>query len=153
MFIAWLPVLLWMGVIFIGSTDVLSSRQTSRFIGPLLRWFQPDVTENQIKFVQMIVRKTGHVTEYAILAILLLRALMPASRPRGGCPSGHHLVFALGIATAYAVSDEIHQSFVATRQGSGWDVLIDAVGAAVGLVAWNEWCRFRHAKGVKAEPG
>jgi VanZ family protein len=38
------------------------------------------------------------------------------------------------LAVLYAVSDEVHQTFVAGRHGSPRDVLIDAVGAALGLL-------------------
>lgn len=136
-----------MGVIFIGSTDVLSSGRTSRFIGPVLRWFKPDVTGEQIRFVQMIVRKTGHVIEYAVLAALILRALRDTEDRRRA------LRVALLLSVAYAVSDEWHQSLVATRQGSVWDVAIDAAGAALGAGLWearSRRCRTRTSLRVGA---
>src|SRR5688500_10779108 len=71
----WLPVLLWMVFIFIGSTDLMSAEHTSRFIGPFLRWFAPDITDATIASIQLVVRKSAHLTEYAILAALLYRAL------------------------------------------------------------------------------
>src|ERR1043165_4687728 len=71
----WLPVLAWMIFIFVGSTDLLSAEHTSRFIGPFLRWFSPDISDATIGSIQLIVRKCGHLTEYAILAALLCRAL------------------------------------------------------------------------------
>ena len=70
----WLPVILWMGLIFCGSTDVLSSQRTSRFIGPFLRWLNPNISEETISAVQTVVRKGGHVTEYSVLAALIWRA-------------------------------------------------------------------------------
>jgi VanZ family protein len=128
----WIPVLLWMLLIFIGSTDVLSSRHTSRFIGPVLRWIWPAVSEATIERVQYAVRKGGHLSEYAVLALLVRRALhrdpsflAPWSLARSAG--------ALAIAATYAAGDEFHQSFVSTRYASGWDVLIDTAGAAVGL--------------------
>ena len=42
-------------------------------------------------------------------------------------------IVAFLIALAYAASDELHQSFVSSRQGSGWDVMIDGVGAFFGV--------------------
>ena len=68
-----------------------------------------------------VLRKCAHVTEYAILAALLMRALgraLPA--------------FLLGVA--YAASDELHQHFVRGRHGSPVDVAIDGAGVAIGLV-------------------
>jgi VanZ family protein len=121
----WLPVLAWMIFIFIGSTDLLSAEHTSRFIGPFLRWFAPDVSDATIASVQLVVRKCGHLTEYAILAALLYRACR-RSRPRA-------VALCFVIAAVYAVLDEFHQSFVATRTASPWDIVVDCVGALIGL--------------------
>ena len=67
----------------------------------------------------LVLRKIAHATEFAILAALLVRAL-------------GHPGWAVAIAIAYAVSDEIHQTFVSGRQGAPRDVAIDAVGVVVG---------------------
>ncbi len=138
----WLPLLCWMSIIFIGSTDLLSSQNTARFIGPLLRWINPNVTDETIRFVQVIVRKGGHTTEYAVLAALAWRALRPlmlATQP--WC--WRTAALALLIATLYAVTDEYHQSLIATRLGSGWDVLIDSAGAVLGLAIVRAWIQWR----------
>src|ERR1051325_8062067 len=71
----WLPVLVWMALIFVGSTDVMSAEQTSRIIAPLLRWLKPNISVEAIAQVQFFVRKGAHLSEYAILALLLWRAL------------------------------------------------------------------------------
>ena len=124
-----LPVLAWMIFIFIGSTDLLSAEHTSRFIGPFLRWFSPDVTDATIASVQFVVRKIGHLTEYAILAALLYRAFrLYRDRP---------LVLSFIVAAIYAALDEFHQSFVTSRTGSPWDVAIDCLGAAIGLLIFQ----------------
>ena len=124
----WLPVLLWMAFIFIGSTDLMSAEHTSRFIGPFLRWFAPDITDATIASIQLFMRKCAHVTEYAILSVLLLRALR------------QHLIAARSVAfvlaALYAILDEVHQSFVPSRTGSVWDVLTDIMGALLGLVIY-----------------
>jgi VanZ family protein len=68
-----------------------------------------------------ILRKCAHATEYAVLAVLLFRALgrdLPA--------------FLIGLA--YAVTDEIHQAFVGGRHASPFDVSMDAAGLALGLL-------------------
>jgi VanZ family protein len=69
----------------------------------------------------LVLRKLAHVTEYAILAFLLRRAFaVPA---------------AFGVALAYAISDEFHQTFVRGREGRPRDVAIDALGIVLGLLA------------------
>jgi VanZ family protein len=120
----WLPVLAWMIFIFIGSTDLLSAEHTSRYIGPFLHWFAPNVSDATIGTVQLVVRKCAHLTEYAVLGVLLYRAL------RRFAP-------ALIVAGIYAAFDEFHQWFVTTRTASPWDVAIDCLGAFLGLCLWR----------------
>ena len=72
----------------------------------------------------LVLRKIAHTTEYAVLGALLVRATGRV-----------WLAFALG--TLYAMSDEVHQTFVAGRHGSPLDVAIDAVGVAVGIALWQ----------------
>jgi VanZ family protein len=125
----WLPVVVWMVFIFIGSTDLLSAEHTSRYIGPFLRWFAPNVSDATIASIQLVVRKCAHLTEYAILAALFYRALRL------------HGKRALGIAfllsAIYAALDEFHQSFVASRTGTPYDVMFDCAGAIIGLAIYR----------------
>jgi VanZ family protein len=72
----------------------------------------------------LVLRKLAHAAEYAVLGALLLRA---TARPGAA--------FVLG--TLYAVSDELHQSFVPGRAGSPLDVALDTVGVAIGIVLWQ----------------
>jgi VanZ family protein len=142
----WLPVAAWMFLIFTASTDLMSSQQTSRFIGPFLHWLNPDISDETARVVQFAVRKTAHVTEYAILAMLLWRAIrMPVKndvRPWSWRPAR----LAIAVAGAYAITDEIHQHFVASRFGSIWDVLLDTFGAAAGILAlWGAGRWRRHS--------
>jgi VanZ family protein len=124
----WLPVLLWMIFIFIGSTDLMSAEHTSRFIGPFLRWFAPDIAEATIASVQFVVRKGAHLTEYAVLAAFLYRALR-----YGNERFVRSAASAFIVAAIYAALDEFHQSFVPSRTSSPWDVMIDCLGATIGL--------------------
>jgi VanZ family protein len=129
---AYLPVLLWMAVIFMASTDIGSTRHTSRIIGPILRWFKPDVSDQTIKAVQTVVRKTGHLSEYAALGFLIWRGRRIAGA-RGGWVWREFWI-AVGCAGAYACTDEFHQLFVSSRQASIFDVMIDTCGATAGML-------------------
>lgn len=126
-----MPVIVWMVVIFTASTDLMSAEHTSRFIAPFLRWLAPGISAGAILAVQFFVRKLAHLTEYAILGALLWRALREsfATLTNRAVVGGAFL-----IAAIFAVSDEFHQSFVASRTASPPDVLIDACGAAAGLM-------------------
>ena len=100
----WLPVVLWAAVVFALSS--IPSLGTG-----LGDW-------------DLILRKGAHMTEYAVLAVLLLRAL-DREAP------------ALSLGILYAASDELHQSFVRGRHASPVDVAIDTVGLLIGLLAWR----------------
>jgi VanZ family protein len=128
----WLPVMVWIGVIFLGSTDLMSAEHTSRFIVPFLRWIKPDISAETLASIHFIVRKCTHVGEYAILALLLLRAatLMPNSKR--SIPILYVSIW--GVCLFVAVTDEFHQTFVASRDAAATDVMIDSAGAIVGLL-------------------
>jgi VanZ family protein len=75
------------------------------------------------------LRVAAHMASYALLAGLLLYALTGVGRP-----TLRAAVTAMVLTALYAVSDEIHQSFVPDRMGRAVDVLIDVIGATVGLL-------------------
>ena len=130
----WLAVVLWMAVIFVMSTDLGSGAHTSLIVDPLLRWLMPQISPAGIDRAHFLIRKAGHLTEYAILGILLWRAwAAPAS---GSHPAGRwkKALFSVLLAAAYAAGDEFHQSFVPSRGASVHDVMIDACGALLGLI-------------------
>ncbi len=139
----WLPVLAWMALIFTGSGDANSGQRTSRIIGPILRWLFPALSTEAVEMGIVLVRKCAHVVEYAVLAALVWRALHRPVRGERRPWSRGHAWGAFFVACAYAVSDEFHQTWVATRQGSPWDVLVDAVGAGAGLWVLWRWRRRR----------
>jgi len=143
--IYWVPVLGWMTVIFSASGDRKSAQHSSRLIEPLLHWLFPDLSTDTVGLIVLLFRKCAHVTEFAILALLIWRALRAWLTPKARAWSWRMARNAWLLVVLYAASDEFHQWFVPERQASGWDVLIDATGAAVGLVAlwalgcWRKW--------------
>src|SRR5206468_8093524 len=128
----WLPVLVWVGVIFLGSTDLMSAEHTSRFIVPFLRWLDPHISWQTINTIHTVIRKLGHLTEYAILATLFWRALGGGKSFRARIP----ILFALVLfaCAIFAASDEFHQSLLPSRTPSARDTVIDICGALVGLI-------------------
>ncbi|MHB1306963.1 MAG: VanZ family protein [Limisphaerales bacterium] len=129
----WWPAWVWMGFIFIGSTDLLSFPRTSRFLGPWLRWLNPDITPDGIAQVQFLIRKLAHLTEYAVLALLVTIGLSRTFRLWCLEWSARRAWMALTLCAAYAATDELHQAFVSSRTGSPVDVGIDICGAALAL--------------------
>lgn len=114
--LGWLPAVAWAGLIFAVSSI-------------------PDLRVAPEPLVDLVVRKIGHAAVYAILAVLVHRALGDRRRRQ---------LVAWLIAAAYAATDELHQAFVPGRGPSPLDVGVDAFGAAAGLVLVG-WARTRAA--------
>ena len=131
----WLPVFLWLALTFGFSTGVGSTRHTSRFIRPFLRWLNPEMSEASIRRVQTMIRKTAHMSEYAVLSVLLWRAVRRSGRKEPQEWTWRDAGGALSLVALLAVTDEWHQAFVPERQGQITDVLFDVSGGTMGLVA------------------
>ena len=111
----WLPVVVWAAVIFALSS--IPSLSTG-----LGGW-------------DTVLRKGAHLTEYAILGALLLRALGRAAPALAG-------------GALYAASDELHQHFVQGRHASPLDVLLDTAGVAVGVYVLHRLFQTRLVPGT-----
>jgi VanZ family protein len=129
----WLPVILWMTLVFSASTTLGRPENTSRFVRPILLWLNPNMPEVTIEKIHLVVRKTAHFVEYGMMGLLVWR-LIHFDSAWAPCRSREFLT-ALLVAALYAASDEFHQSFVPGRQPAVRDVLIDCCGAGVGLAA------------------
>ena len=88
---------------------------------------QPDLSSG-LGVWDLIGRKIFHAAEYALLCFLWWRALA------GLTTRGRALVAAAAVSFAYAITDEIHQTFIEGRHGSPVDVAIDSVGIAAACV-------------------
>ena len=102
----WLPALLLMGLIF---------------------WFssQPSSNLPDFTWADRIVKKGGHILGYGLLAWAYWHAFEMKA---------NHRWLAWFLAILYAVTDEYHQSFVAGRSSSVWDVLVfDNLGALISV--------------------
>ena len=123
------PLVIWATLIFIGSSNVLSATHTSVLLRPVV-WLFPHASEATLAVIHFLIRKVGHLTEYAILALLAARAFRTSS---------HELLRArwfwvsLLFVVAYSLSDEFHQSFVPSRTASIYDSMIDTLGGLVAL--------------------
>jgi VanZ family protein len=128
----WLPVLIWLGVIFLGSADLMSVEHTSRCIVPFLRWLKPDLSPEALVAIHSMVRKCAHISEYAVLALPLFRAAHYTTNLKRSMPIVYVSVW-VGCFLV-ATTDEFHQAFVASRGASARDVMIGGTGAILGLL-------------------
>jgi len=127
------PLIFWAVLIFIGSGSLLSAEHTSIIIRAIKRLF-PSASPDFLSWFHFLFRKAGHLTEYAILAILGVRALRNSSHP---FIQRHRYTVSLLLAVAYALTDEFHQSFVPSRTATIHDSMIDAAGAIMALgILW-----------------
>ncbi len=128
----WVPVVLWMFLVFGASTSLGRPENTSRFIRPLLHFFFPKMTERTFAKVHYTIRKSAHFAEYGMLGLLVWRWLY--YEPLAAACRSRIYATALLICALYAASDEFHQLFVPGRQAAVHDVLLDTSGAAFGLL-------------------
>ena len=116
-FKAWAPVILWMVCIFL-----LSSRSRIQ------------ITEEQE--INFIIFKLLHMIEYALLYFLSFRAIR-FERSKDSSSVWYFSAFVLCVL--YAGSDEIHQTFIPTREGRARDVIIDTAGIASSWITIQQF--------------
>ncbi len=127
----YVPLVLWILFISFASTAEFSAVNTSTVLRPLVLWFLPTLNEAQLATVHFLLRKLGHFTEYAILAYLARRAFISSSRD---LLRRYWFQWAVLLIVVYALLDEFHQSFVASRTASIYDSAIDVAGGITVLV-------------------
>ena len=140
----WWPVVFWLGVIRLESTDFASASNTGGLLYKLISFVWPHVDPVFVDQLDMVLRKTGHFVGYAILSALVFIALQKTNRDRFRevlrRPWGTYLRdlwrpewcrIAILATIATAAADEIHQTFIPSRTGRWQDVVIDTCGAAL----------------------
>ncbi len=141
----WWPALAWAVVISLFSTHLFTSQNTGHIIIPLLHWLFPSASLQTLEFMHHIIRKCGHLTEYFILSLLLLR----------GIRAGRHgmrlawAVLAITLVAGYASLDEFHQRFVPGRTPKVTDVLIDTTGGAAAQAIAALFALWFHVREVR----
>lgn len=143
---AWIAAILWLIVIAIESTTYLSSHNTSRFLYPLLH-FLFGMNHARFEHLHFFIRKGGHVFGYGMLCILLFRAWRETLPVADGAKWTLRWA-ALAVFGTFVVAslDEWHQSYIPSRTGTPWDVLLDTcagVTAQILVVAYYAWSRRR----------
>lgn len=121
-----IPPILWMSLIWLLSAmPGQGSGNSSRWLIEFFQSIGIDLFALFGEHTSFVIRKGAHFTEYFVLFLLWHTALK-------GCLEGNRRAWlAWGIAVVYAMSDELHQSFVPNRTAAVFDVGIDACGAAL----------------------
>jgi len=130
------PLVLWIGVILFLSTAQASMSNTSRFIRPLLEFLFPSASEETLILYHVYIRKLAHLTEYAILAFW---AFWSSSKSNLKNLRRLWFVFAFLLVLLIASIDETNQSYLTSRTGSIYDVLLDVSGGLIMILVLRVW--------------
>ena len=131
-------VLLAMGIIFFFSSQTAeaSGNTSGRLVRAVLNVIAPDfdllpkAKQDTLHFtVTVAIRKLAHFAEFALLGFTLMQLICTIQRRRK-IKAGW--LFAWGIGTFYAMTDELHQIFVEGRGPGLWDIVIDSAGVLAG---------------------
>ncbi len=138
-YLSWIPAILNMLIIFNFSSKpaTISGESSLMIANQIMKIYEKLTDVNYEETVRMeklltfdhYVRKTAHVTEYALLAAAFALPLWLRKRKGFGL-WGLSVLFTAG----YAATDEIHQRFIPGRSGELKDVMIDSLGAALGAL-------------------
>lgn len=131
-----------------GSTSAFLSRWVAEHFVLGYHTLAPGTQEMLRNTVDFIIRKSGHFLEYALLGtVLLLHIRQIQRRVAVRCP----WLWAWAIGTLYAMSDEIHQSFIPERSPSAADVLLDSFGVLAGIIVL--FCMWRWHRNLRKKTG
>lgn len=131
-----IPALAMMVIIFLFSakTAVESNGSSSLIANQVLTTIEHvsdaiDINNRNVVLerINYIIRKTAHMTEYGVLAILLGFHFLTVRVTKK-----QFFILNISICILYAMSDEFHQLFVDGRSGQVSDVLIDSIGIIIG---------------------
>ena len=112
----------------------LSMQVGTKLVSSASTFFRLDMDSAQIAHYvgafHFYIRKLAHVTEYFLLAASVALPLY-VYRLRGF----RLLAVAGSFCICFACLDEYHQSFVAGRSASAYDVAVDSIGIFIGIYA------------------
>ena len=123
---AYAPLVLWIALILFFSGSRGSVDETSGFFRPLLEFFFPYASPEELIRYYGYLRKVLHFVVYAILGLLAYPALSSATRsPK------RIVVMSLLTCLAVSATDEYIQSHNPSRTSTGYHVMLDMAGAAI----------------------
>lgn len=127
-FLAWLALLVWLGVIFYFShqSGDASMQLSDGFLDSFESLFQNFLDYHTLSY---IIRKIAHFTEYFILGLLIYH-LVKQYR----VISKTEIIWMILFCVIYAMSDEFHQVFIGGRSPKVFDVIIDSLGSSLSIL-------------------
>lgn len=136
--VLYILIILWMVLIFSFSNQKaddsakLSDGVIEKTIGNIYKMTHKNVEDKKLDEIKEeythITRKTAHFTIYTILGLLVGLLLKEYN-----IETKKVIIYGILICMCYAISDEIHQTFVPGRSCEIKDVLIDTCGSTIGI--------------------
>ncbi len=112
----------------LSAQPAVQSGHLSRGVTEFIVGSDASIDDDFIDRLDHRVRKNAHLFTYLILGVLMMNALR-----RSGISGYRVIVLSFVICALYAGSDEVHQLFVQGRGAEVKDVVIDSVGALLGI--------------------
>lgn len=85
----------------------------------------PDLSSGLPSTYDFVLRKGAHMFVFLVLTYLIASSFDRKER--------YYLLFVIVAGVAYAMIDELHQTFVVNRYGSPKDIMIDSIGVYFGI--------------------
>ncbi len=138
LFLAWLPALLGVCVIFMESSESFGANHTSSPLRAAWQTLFGLVPDARWEVIHHLLRKSGHFIGYGTLGLLFYRAWHQTARILHRLtPRLKNILYALACTLIVASSDEYHQHLLPNRTGTPQDVLLDMIGACtLQLLVW-----------------
>ena len=131
--LSWIPTILLMALIFYFSHQpvMISNDLSMGITEPIIEIIEivTPIENAPVDTINHIVRKNAHFFLHFFLGIFVLIALK-----KSGVIGYRSIMIALLFSVIFAISDEVHQLFVEGRGASLKDVLIDSIGATIGIL-------------------
>jgi hypothetical protein len=146
-FNVWIPAATAVAIICVESTDTFSAQNTSGWLRPIVEHWIGHINDISWDLYHHYLRKTGHFVGYGLVALTFLRAWLHTLTQRGQSTliawRLESSILAIFSTAIVASCDEYHQTFIPSRTGSPYDVLLDTCGATmlcllVWLLCWSK---------------
>ena len=126
----------WMLIVFSfsnqgGTKSGNTSRKVTVAVVQVISDKPIEENEQLIEKVEKVIRKLAHYTIYTIGGFLIMNYAYTTDRSKK-----EKILYSMAFGAGYAVTDELHQFFVAGRSARIFDVGIDSLGVATGILIY-----------------
>ena len=126
----------WMLIVFSfsnqgGTKSSNTSRKVTVTVVQIISDKPIEENEQLIEKVDKVIRKLAHYTIYTIGGFLIMNYAYTTDRSKK-----EKILYSMAFGAGYAVTDELHQFFVAGRSARIFDIGIDTLGVATGILIY-----------------